>query len=412
MQIRKYLYVFIFSLTVATGGVHLLSKGFNLLNGATYTAVVFLFIATGIYALRKLDWDFTTESFYHKSILGLFFTYEIIIVARGMPTNYTNIKELVQMDYLFWVYLIPLFIFFDKSLLTLSWLMNAIYFLGIFFLAMCIIKPSLITERATAENFIHPFVFACGFLLLNARYLPRAKKVVAFLALAIGVFSFVFLARRNGIVSYGSLIIAAVALNARYLSASRLFKIFPVIVCIIAIALLSTDAVPTSFTDKLSNRLTEDSRTGIFDYFFSGMKDNEVFGKGMQGEFYYPQGGTSEDGEARETIFYRKGIENGYLQLYLNGGIVYIVLFGLVLLPAVFLGIFRSSNQLTQAAGIVVFLWLIDMAIFGLPRLTLEYILVWICAGICYKTSLRETPDEEISDYFKNIKEHESTLVY
>ena len=133
----------------------------------------------------------------------------------------------------------------------------------------------------------------------------------------------------------------------------------------------------------------------------------------MQGEFYYPEGGgTDENGNDRDISYYRKGIENGYLQLYLNGGGIYIALFLLVLLPAALLGIFKSSNQLAQASGIIVFLWLLDMAVWGLPRLTLEYLLVWICAGICYKKSLRDTPDEEISEFFKNFDKDESTLVY
>ena len=412
MKIKTYIYLFVFSLSFATGGVHILSKGFSVLDGASYTACVFLFLVICIFALTKLKWDFTTESFYQKSIFSLFFLFELITVLRGLPANYTNVKELLQMDYLFWVYLIPLFLFFDKKLLTLYYLMNAIYFLGIFFLLMCMVKPSMLMEKSTAEAFIHPFAFGCGFLLLNARYLPKAKKAVAFLALSAGLFSFIYLARRNGIVSYGGLIMAAFALNAKYLSASKLFKIFPVIAGVLAIALLFTDAVPSSFTEKLSNRLTEDSRSGIFDYYFAGMKGYEVYGKGMQGEFYYPSGGVNEDGDMKETMLYRKGIENGYLQLYLNGGYIYVVLFALFLLPAVFLGIFKSSNQLVQASGIVVFLWLLDMAVYGLPRLTLEYVLVWICAGICYNSNLRETPDEEITDFFINFKEHESTLVY
>ncbi len=413
MKNKNYLYLFIFSLSFATGGVHLLSKGFNLLNGATFTAVILFFHTVSIYSLTKLDWYFTRDSFSQKFILTIFFVYEVVIMARGIPTNYTNIKELLQLDYLFWVYLIPLFLFFDKSLLIMSYLMNAIYYLGIFFLLMCLVKPSLITERSTAELFIHPFAFGCGFLLLNARYLPKAKVAVAFLAMATAVFSFILLARRNGIVSYGGLMMAAFALNIRYLYSSKVIKIFAVAAFVGAIALLSAESVPASFTKKLSNRLTEDSRSGIFDYFFSAMKNNEVFGMGMQGQFYYPEGGgVDENGNERGESLYRKGIENGYLQIYLNGGALYIILFLLVLLNAVFLGIFKSSNQLVQASAIVVFLWLVDMAIWGLPRLTLEYVLVWICAGICYTKSLRETSDEEITDFFKNSKEYENTLVY
>jgi hypothetical protein len=414
MNIKRYTYLFVFALAMATGGAVVLYKSSKLIGPAANTFVVIASLAVAIFALTRLKWEFKPENTYQKIVVIVFFLYVLVTIMRGLPKGYTETKALLTVDYLFWVYIIPLFIFFDKRLITLAYLMKATYFLAVFFLLMCVVRPSLILERLTAEPFIHPFVFGCGFLLLNARYLPKARKRVAAAAMIIGVCSFIYLARRNGVVSYGCLIMAAIALNAKFLSASKLFRIIPVGFCIVAMGLLSTDSLPKSFTKRLNDRITEDSRSGVFDYFFRDMdKGNQIFGKGMQGAFYYPHGGHVDEYDNLTTFtLFRNVIENGYLQLYLNGGIVYVILFLLVLLPAAVLGIFKSSNQLTQAAGIVVFLWLLDMVIYGMPRLTFEYVLVWICAGICYKKSLRETPDEEIAEFFDNFNNDESTLVY
>jgi hypothetical protein len=109
------------------------------------------------------------------------------------------------------------------------------------------------------------------------------------------------------------------------------------------------------------------------------------------------------DGEIYQAVQYRNLIENGYLQLLLTGGIIHIILFLLVLLPAAIKGIFMSSNQFTKACGVVIFLRLLDMFFYGLPSFTLAYILVWICVGVCYKTSIRRMTNDEIRSEFKKI---------
>jgi len=391
-----------------------MAREFSVIKSSQVTLLILLALTASIFALSKLITDFEIENNYLKRIIPVFFIYELIIIARGLPFDSTGIKEILQSDYLFWIYLIPLFIFFDKDLVTIAYLMDAIYFLGIVFLLVCIVHPTFILYRSTAEVFIHPFAFGCGFLLLNARYLSKKKRAVAFLSLLVGAVSFTYLARRNGIVSYGGLIFASLALAAKNISASKFFRIFPLLAGIVVIGLLFTDYLPATLTDRLNSRLTEDSRSYVFDNLFADMEDDMIFGKGMKGLYYSPMGGggANADGVEFAEVEYRNIIENGYLQQYLNGGIVYISLFLLVLLPAVFLGIYKSQNQFTQACAILVFLWLLDMFIFGLPRITLQYVLVWICAGICYKSSIREKSNEEISDVFLNYKEYENTLVY
>jgi hypothetical protein len=137
--------------------------------------------------------------------------------------------------------------------------------------------------------------------------------------------------------------------------------------------------------------------------FFYDLRDNMLFGKGMLGTYYFPIWGGDLEGEffAQET--YRTLIENGYLQLLLTGGIMHIVLFLLVLLPAALKGIFMSSNQFAKACGVVILLRLVDMFLYGLPTLSLTYIFVWICVGVCYKPSIRRMTNDEIRTEFGKI---------
>jgi len=107
------------------------------------------------------------------------------------------------------------------------------------------------------------------------------------------------------------------------------------------------------------------------------MNDNLILGKGMNGTYYYPfEGETEVDGVIFGEVEYRNVIENGYLQLMLSGGVMHVVLFLLLCIPAIYKGIFRSSNQFSKACAIFIFLKLINMLIYGLPMLTVHYILI------------------------------------
>jgi hypothetical protein len=134
------------------------------------------------------------------------------------------------------------------------------------------------------------------------------------------------------------------------------------------------------------------------------MRDNIVLGKGMNGTYYYPfEGETEVDGVIFGEIEYRNVIENGYLQLILTGGLIHLVLFLMLTIPAVFIGLFKSENQFSKACAIFIFLKLIDMLIFGLPMLTVHYILIWISIGICYSDEFLRKKDDEFTEVFQKI---------
>lgn len=409
MELKKPIYYFILVLTLISV-VNFLFYEIKIIGGVLWTFLNMGLLAVGLFFSYKIINDFEFENSYFKFIFRLFFIYQIILIARGFTTDYKTFKELILSEYLLWQFLVPLFVFFDKKLSSFVYLINAIYFLGIFFLVICLVRPSFIITRSTAESFIIPLTFGCGFVLLNARYVSNKKWIVAFFALFVGLLSFTYLARRNAVVSYGGLILMSIFLNNKSLSAVKFFKLIPVFCAVFIIAVFGIDYIPASLTSRLSDRITEDSRTDVFNDLFKSMEDHMAFGKGMRGTYYSPSGGELPDeGIEFVAVEYRDAIENGYLQLFLNGGIIYDVLFILVLLPAVVLGVFKSNNQFVQACAIVIFLWMVDMAIYGLPRLTLEYILVWISVGICYKTSLRKKTNEEIAEAFNNMNNMETS---
>lgn len=402
--LKKPINYFITCLTLL-GVFSLLFNSFHLIGGVLWTVLSMLASGIGIYFLTKIINDFTFESSYFKFVFILLSIYLFTLIVRGLSLSYTVIKELILEDSLLWPFIIPIFVFFNKRLSSFVYLLNAIYFLGVAFLLVCLVNPSLITNRNTAETFIHTFVFSCGLLLLNARYISDRKKIVSFVALLVGFLSLTYLARRNGVVSYGALLIFGLLINITSLKGSQFFKLIPIFCTIFIFLVIGLEYMPASLTSRLAERVTEDSRSVVFTDLFKDMEDHMVFGKGMKGEYYSPSGGELEDeGVVFISQDYRNGIENGYLQLFLNGGIIYDVLFLLVTLPAAIIGFFYSKNQFVKSFAIIIFLWLIDMTIYGVPRLLLEYILVWIGVGVCYKKSLRQLTNTEVAEAFKKIE--------
>jgi hypothetical protein len=402
MKENKHLYYFFAAISL----LHiwdLLFYPYNIISGNISTFLNFLSVAVSFYFLYPILNDKNFENSYFKFILILFFLYNLTVIGRGIPTNYADIKENLQSEFFFWPFIIPLIVLTQKQLATLAQVFKLMYFLGVFFLIVAIVFPTIIFNRQTAEVFIPSFSFGSAFLLMNTKYLSAKKTIVSALVVIIAISTFVYLARRSSIASYTGLSIAAILLYIKEVAPARLIKLFGVLCILFILAVSFIDYLPSTFTKKLTERAKEDTRSALYDVFFRQMKDDMVVGKGMNGSYRFEQReNVLDDGTLVLASDSRKIIENGYLQLVLSGGYMEVILFVMILLPAAFLGIFKSSNNLARSCGVLVALWLIDMALFGLPGLNFRYIFVWICVGLSYKKTFRQLPEQEIYQAFQN----------
>jgi hypothetical protein len=397
--------VYVFVICVTTfSAIQVIQAQFGIINEKVSTLIDVVASIGLFWFVRAIFSDTYFESKYFKFIFLLFLGYQFALIIRGPVPNYNIFKYYIQNDYVFWPSVIPLVVFFNKEDLTFFYFIKSFYYLAIAFLVFSVLDRFLITQRATAESFILPFAFTCGFLLLNAKYFTKKITWVAFVSLVVGLLSFIYLARRNAVLSFALLLFLGIYYWLKNLHASRFLRMVPLFSLIMIAALIGFDKIPVSFTEKFTERLGEDTRSEVFDNYFKGMDEHMVFGKGVRGTYYSPiEQQETDDGVTYAEISNRDVIENGYLQMMLTGGYVNIILFGLVLLPAIFLGIFKSRNHLSRVCGIIILLWLIDMSVYGLPRLIIEYILVWMCAAICYKASFRQQSEEEIFASFEEV---------
>jgi hypothetical protein len=394
--------VIILLISIASISVSELLFQLNLLD-KNYSSLLWLIsISFFLYAFFSLLKDFEFESKYFKVILYIFLFYQFVTIIRGFSFSYDSLKTIFREAPIFWPFIIPLFVFFDKRFFNLVSLFKTLYGFGLFFLILNLCFPTLLIVRLLAQNIIPAFALGCGFLLMNAKYLSNKKVNISFLVIILSALSYTFLARRSAAFTLYGFLISGYLLNTLNKSRKLIFKLFPLMIGIGVFLFFYPNKFSSALTNKMNERLYQDSRTGLYKVFFIQMNDFMAFGKGINGTYYYPMDESiQDDGIIYNEASFRNVIENGYLQLLLTGGIMHIILFVLVLLPAAIIGILRSHNQFTRSCGVMVLLWLLDMILYGLPTLSMHYIIIWICVGICYKATLRNKTDDEIMDEFK-----------
>ena len=366
----------------------------------TWVLSIITFVFTFIYLLS----DACEKYKAFRIIFWLFLSYSIILIIRGFSSPTIDITSTFRESHVFWSYIIPLAVFFDKRLFSIILLFRIIYIFGIIFLVIAIVYPQALFDLLISPRIISVFAIGCGFLLMNARYFNNRRAFIAFIVLIIALLNYIYLARRSATFTVGSLIMASYFLNFGDKSKKIIFKLFPVIIVVTG-TIFYLDSSSSALKKRMNERLFEDTRTELYDTFFLQSDEFFFFGKGMNGTYYYPMDeSVQEDGVVFNDVVYRNVIENGYLQLLLTGGVINIVLFLSVLLPGAIIGIFKSKNQFTKSCGLIVFLWLIDMFFYGMPGLSIHYLIVWISVGVCYTPDIIKKSDRQLIQEFDEYK--------
>lgn len=341
--------------------------------------------------------DVRVENSYFKVFFTVLIIYHILVIIRGFVFTYESIKEYLFYDYKFWPYLIPFTALFIKDISFFKRMFNWFFFGGILFLLLSILFQKV---QGLGEYSISWFSSGCGFILLTWKYHSKKKQAIAVVVVILALYFATVLARRNAILTVGNFVIFSYLLYIFYYSKGNILQkiiSFLLITLFLLSGILFFEEKKNSDFELITNRALEDTRQDVFDYYFKGMKDDMWFGKGMSGTYYCPLIVPDTDSD---FVFYRDVIECGYFQIILNGGLINLLLFLLIALPAVFLGFFYSKNGLTKACSIIILLWLIDMVPYGLPMLSIRYVLFWIAIGVCYSKTIRQISEEDMNDYF------------
>ena len=295
----------------------------------------------------------------------------------------------------------PVILLFPKNVTFYKKLFDIIIILGVFFFICNILFiRDLLSRSSETQNIIELFAWnlamPSGFILLTYKYHSNKKKLFALAALVLALLFSIYKARRGLSTILSSILIFSLFI---YLFSTKQ-KVLAIYLSALSICsgLLYANSIYNINNNKLlsfiAQRGVEDTRTGVELYFYNDMQIKDwIIGRGIYGEYYCP--GIDQDSD------YRNLIETGYLQIILKGGLIRLFSFLLIAVPAVFLGLFYSKNLLAKASSVWIIIVLIAMYPATVESFSLEYILVWVCVGICYSKSIRKLSDDELTELFK-----------
>ena len=355
-------------------------------------------ISSGAYLLKP-----NFESEYLKILFFLFAIWAMVILFRGFSFNKDDLKLIFLNPWfggLF--YFVPFLALFRKSLLLYKKTFSAIILLGLIFLLFSVMFRDILTEvipdnrnRSVVEYFTKSLGISVLFILFTHMYHSKTRNLIAVFTTVIILVLGVIRARRG--LLFMCVLGLLIAGFLYFLNAKSKILSGAIIIGLLFITILGGIYVFLNVEMEalyyLQERGVTDTRAGVEDYFYKDMEGLDwIVGRGMRGEYYCP---TMGEGNYRGTV------ETDYLNMILKGGMVNLVLLLLIIVPAIFLGIFHSQNNLTKGFAFWILFWLINTHPSTVQVFTMNYFLVWLGVGVCYSPFIRSIPEETMKTYFK-----------
>ena len=200
-----------------------------------------------------------------------------------------------------------------------------------------------------------------------------------------------YLARRGGLVMSVLYLALAWLMYALYDKKTSNIGLIFISAIVIFLGYSFFSGFADSFFSTLSERGTEDSRSGVELAFFIDMKDvnDWIFGRGWFGQYY--------DFNFRAN---RLGVETGYLTLILRGGLVYLIPYVLIMAMSFYNGFFRSKNLFCKSFAILCLMKILSLYPFGWPDFDFLHFIIWLGVWVCNTKSILCMNDGQIKEFF------------
>lgn len=335
---------------------------------------------------------------------GLFFIWIMYIIVDGFlyamdqGVNTPYFKSFISGGYT--LFLIPTLMISNMSLDFFERYYKLSYCLGIItvaFLGLELSNILLMRVSPISEGFTYG-AMGVSLVVMTYPYLRKKQSYVTIGIILLMIFVMMLLGRRNKVVYFGSVLFFALLLNTIYKtylynSLSKI-KVLFMVCCLGLVIMIGFSDAFYSFLTKIDGGMS--SREGIIELFyfdFNSQPIDWILGRGMYGSF---MGGVLSTDELAGT---RDGIENGYLQLILKGGWIWLGFIIFFAIKSFYLGLFKSKNLLCKGMALIILVYFIDMIGFGIPNLSLGYINVFIAMSGCNSKWLRVMTDKELQPY-------------
>lgn len=344
----------------------------------------------------------------HNSFVFRLFAILILLlglysITQGIPDlsspirNYIHLKSFIGGRLL--LFLIPFVLFSKVTIESLKFAVKfsfALLYIFCFFFLLDI--NEYFTSAKSPELIVRWLAGSAGFIILIFAYLPNKMRNFLFVILGLALLLMLLHARRNLVLFYGTSLILAYTINLinNKDGKSSIFLIsrglIAILFFLILIFVINLDF--SLFVERASTGI--ESREGIIEEFLIDIKPMSFdffLGRGINGTFYSYYLGYDEYGDMAPGGGQRNLIENGYLNIILNHGFLFLFSFVFLSIYGVIKGFFYSRNILSKAAASFLLVNLVDMIGYGVPELTYKYFFVWFSLTICFSREIRQYDD-------------------
>jgi len=382
---------------------------FALINTSVFTAfrpsgglrliIATLLVVSGVFLTgyfvntikRKLDIDL-----YFKIVIFFLVIWSFYTVLRSMALDSNTLITLFGNSLMGWAWLTPLAISFGLNIFNWLHLFN---FFSRFLLIASIVAMGVFFYVEKAFAILDWMVFL-PILLLTYSYQSKAnKRILLFSIVAFLLLSF-FASKRANLVYF---VLVSFFYFVEYLRSSNTNLFLKATILLGAFTLgvfVFLQDIGSRNLDVDNKEVTTDTRTFLFEELYADMTDKELItGRGVLGTYFSPYfeytrtHGLGGDNPTRISV------EVGYLQIILKGGYIMMGLYLLILLPAAYLGIFKSNNCIARMSGYFILSYLLLWTVSYYPVYSANFILLWMAAGTAISRSARRLSNEDLLRY-------------
>lgn len=329
-------------------------------------------------------------------IFYFFLFWTIFIIIHGINTDILFLKQVLSGYYYFYLFPLIVLIKVDTGLFKNILLISNIVVIGSIIFIILFFDFWIHYSPMKFDILTTNYVAIAGFVFLLWNYLKTYSKIITAFALFLIIILCALKGRRAEFVFYILCLVFGILINMNIFSKGFskyrrvLNTIFMILFCTILLGFYYLNTDKFSYLQKRFDT-GYSSREGVTEELVNELnKSNSwVFGKGINGAFKSKHNAIGKTGK-------RPGIENGYLQMILNGGLIYLVLFSFIALKAIYLGFFKSNNILVKSLAAYLIINFVLMYGFGVPQFQFKYMLVWIAISGCFSKTLRELNDSQI----------------
>ena len=366
---------------------------------------------------------------YHQSYLNvllyIYISLYIIAVARGfdlrqrssdISTRRWLIQIITDKYYILWG-ILPMMAMTISRTFNLSRLIPVIEVLCLFSIVSIGLNLEKIVHLAyslyfQSEGTIYSVAFAyifdvIAFFIIGLSYVKGKKyHFIIILTFIVTILTRILLARRGDVLML-SLLFIFMVLSYRF--KNKYIKILRIALIFICIAIFAMLIMQTDIPSILLYRGMVDTRSGVDEALISSMTTSDfIFGKGINGSYYYNLGGDIDDIYGGQRYM----SETGFFTLVLKGGILMAAVYILLWLIPAFMGIFKSKNIFCKFIGLYLFWNVLYLYPFGNPEFSFNQLFVWVLAGIVSSPVIRILSDEQIKTIYFSQNSQEFFIGY